>query len=555
MSASLVLRGLGSLGPQDKPTEHASAAGRAASACASPPANLAPLNAAPPCEGSRPGASAIRAAGTSAQRARAAARASRPKLLDLDPPGLGDSSSPGYPPGAALPTRGQGDRGAAASSAATSWQSAPVSFDSLAEGGGAAPGGVGGAHSAPRDARPAGRDQGSPASASRGARRAPPSSVHNPGITRQTRETLAESDKSAGWDADDYASPAGWEDREHWLSLLEAETKAHRDTRADAFAAKARGVRAASRALGKVEREVASDALWYASRATGQRERFDRIRECGKGKVMTVLCTACGVTSERPMTCGHSIACPSCRARKLHKRRGRVSRARAVVLEHAARAGLLRFKRRGGRHSEKLLTLTLPHRVEHDVSQRIEFVFTAWPHFLKAMNAWLRENEETATWLRSAEWTIGSDAQGHPHVHVWFFGPFLPRELLVDWWLVALERVGFPVAGTPIVDVRTIRAGKVDDGSGIVTEVIKYVTKDIVRPGVYVDAETYARVYEAFDARRVQQASSGFIALGTQHVCCPDCDAHRSFLVRVDDGPWRGGLDAQRAHRDAQGPP
>jgi hypothetical protein len=376
------------------------------------------------------------------------------------------------------------------------------------------------------------------------ARRAP-SSVHNPGITRQGRENPEEKD-----------NPAGWEDREHWLGLLEAETRAHREVRARGYASKARAVRSDARELGKGERDVARDALWYASRAKGQRERFDRIRECGAGKLMTVLCTACGVMSERPMTCGHSIACPSCRARKIHKRRGRVARARAIVLEHAARKGLLWRKRRGGRHSEKLVTLTLPHLLEHDVTQRIAFVFDAWPHFLKAMNAWLRENEEAATWLRSAEWTIGSDAQGHPHVHVWFLGPFLPRELLVDWWRDALERVGFPIDEvTPIVDVRAIRAGKVDDGSGIVTEVIKYVTKDIVRPGVYVDAETYARVYEAFDARRVQQASSGFIALGTQHVCCPDCDAHRSFLVRVEAGPWRGSIEAHGAHGDSRGPP
>ena len=212
--------------------------------------------------------------------------------------------------------------------------------------------------------------------------------------------------------------------------------------RARAFEAKARAIRAKARELGKGERDVERDALWYAARARGQRERFDRIRDCGKGKTLTILCTACGVASERLMTCGHSIACPSCRARKIHKLRGRVTKARAAVLEHAARTGLLRFKRRGGRHSEKLVTLTLPHRAEHDVSRRIDFVFRAWPYFLKAMNAWLREHEEQATWLRSAEWTLGADSQGHPHIHVWFLGPFLPREELVAWWREALPGVG-----------------------------------------------------------------------------------------------------------------
>jgi hypothetical protein len=37
----------------------------------------------------------------------------------------------------------------------------------------------------------------------------------------------------------------------------------------------------------------------------------------------------------------------------------------------------------------------------------------------------LRERGERTEWLRSVEWTLGSDKQGPPHIHVWFFGPWL----------------------------------------------------------------------------------------------------------------------------------
>jgi len=199
--------------------------------------------------------------------------------------------------------------------------------------------------------------------------------------------------------------------------------------------------------------------------------------------------------------------------------------------------------RRGGRHSEKLLTLTLPHLPEHGVRQRIELVKSAWPYFLKSLNAYLRERGESAEWLRSVEWTLGSDEQGHPHMHVWFFGPWLPHkpedDQVTAWWRKALVHVGFPRnrLDALMVDLRAVRSGRVDEGGDIVTEVVKYMTKDIVAPGEHVAPETYAKVYEAFDGRRTLQASRGFMALADKPVCCRECGAEASLRVQVAKRP------------------
>ncbi|MGH7295875.1 MAG: hypothetical protein ACRELB_13110 [Polyangiaceae bacterium] len=312
------------------------------------------------------------------------------------------------------------------------------------------------------------------------------------------------------------------------------------------------------------------------SRAKGQRGRFDSVRGCEERTHLQIACTACGLVVEHGVRCRIGIVCVSCRGKIASQRRWQFARARNVVLEGALKRGLFSRSRVGGRHSEKLLTLTLPHLPEHHVRTRIDSVLAAWPYFLKQLNAYLRERGESCEWLRHAEWTIGGDGQGHPHLHVWFFGPFLPHlphdDRVTAWWREALVRSGFHCAGGPlalrealnglVVDLRAVRNGAVDDGGGIVTEVIKYMTKDMVKPGVYVPAETYARVYEAFDGRRPMQASKGFMALGKQEVCCVECGAEKSYLVRLRRegkgetyGPWMGTTEAHRAHALAQGPP
>jgi hypothetical protein len=358
--------------------------------------------------------------------------------------------------------------------------------------------------------------------------------------------------------------------RTAWLADLERETASHREARARGHERAARRNRDLARWAGFSDPYAKDRARWHLARAKGQRERFDNVRECEQRQIMQSLCAACGSLREQNTRCRIGILCRSCRDRRKGRARVRFARARDVVLHEAIRAGVTHPGRPGGAYSEKLFTLTLPHLEEHDVATRIAFVLAAWAYFLKSMNVWLRACDDAGrtVWLRHVEWTAGkSDAGGHPHIHVWFFGPFLPRDLLSQWWREALVRVGFSSEGGSlaqaeilsalIIDIRQVRSGRVDEGHGIVSEVIKYMTKDIIAPGQYVDAGTYARVYEAFDGRRSMQASSGFLALGKADAGCPDCAETRSTVVRflrdaASSPEWRGSIEAKRRLRDAK---
>lgn len=185
--------------------------------------------------------------------------------------------------------------------------------------------------------------------------------------------------------------------------------------------------------------------------------------------------------------------------------------------------GLLRIDRRGGRWSEKLLTLTAPHVVGDTVGERIARVLSAWRLFLKRLNAFLRSiaAHTSSAWFRVFEWTPGNDGKGHPHLHVWFFGPFLEQPMLRDWWATALG------VEDAIVDIK-----EVHDSRGAAQELIKYLTKDIDANGDKIAAELYAEVYMALDEKRLTQASRGFMRLaGTGPLPC-ECGAALPKRVR-----------------------
>jgi hypothetical protein len=164
------------------------------------------------------------------------------------------------------------------------------------------------------------------------------------------------------------------------------------------------------------------------------------------------------------------------------------------------------------RWSEKFITLTAPHPPTDTVTSRIDRVARAFPHLLKQLNAWLSErNAHTASaWLRVHEWTIGSDGLGHPHIHLWFFGPFLQKYLLDDWWRHALNSTG-TIALSVTDSAHTFITNPESQGQ-VAQELIKYLTKDIDACGRKIPPEVYAEVYAAYSQRLATQASSGFKA-------------------------------------------
>jgi hypothetical protein len=327
-----------------------------------------------------------------------------------------------------------------------------------------------------------------------------------------------------------------------------------------------------------------TSARWHRSRARGQRERFDRVQACvsGEGDYITISCGECGhVREERRRGCGAGLACVSCRGRISRRKRAQFASARNAALDGATRAGLLSPSRPGGRWSEKLVTLTAPHvtdqRDDADdgrvIRSRIERVLRAWRTFTLLLNKWLRMQDRggalplcdgrsaRAVWYRSFEWTPASDRLGHPHIHAWFFGPYLPRELVRGWWARGLQSdrawphdgVGPDALDKLVIDVREVRGGA-DAG----LEVIKYMTKDLDADGKRLAPELYAPVYEALDGTRVTQATRGFIALAERHeVFCEECGAaghvnvHAKRQGAASEGADSGAVDTSQCARTA----
>ena len=298
---------------------------------------------------------------------------------------------------------------------------------------------------------------------------------------------------------------------------------------------------------------------WHFARARGHRERFQRVDDCQRVETIEVQCGHCSHTSTRGARCRCALACVSCRGKISHEKRSKLAQNRRAAIDLASRRGLTRTRRQG-RWSEKLVTLTVPHFPELGCIDRIRFVGAAWRWFAKTLNLWLkthpdgghvdRQGHRLVRWFRSLEWTTGAeDEQGHPHVHFWFFGPYLPGGRATDdpkdntirnMWRDAIrkaaqsfdalaERIGparYPrrPAPTPpgfvwrkdisgldqiVCDVRAIRPGKES-----LREVIKYLFKDTGRYGASkLDPETWAQVYEGFDGARTTQGSRGLMQL------------------------------------------
>lgn len=238
-------------------------------------------------------------------------------------------------------------------------------------------------------------------------------------------------------------------------------------------------------------------------------------------------------------SCGSTLLCPHCRARRNARVRGRFVSARLGALTLARRSGALVGH---ARWTEKFLTLTVPHRSGGDVlsaERRVELLADAWD----LLRRWLRREFDAAArgaarahWYAAHEWTEGQDGLGHPHVHVWLLSPYLERARLVAAWRDVLARCGHVWAEGegPIVDLRLARGRDGRPDGSCAKELIKYMTKDL-REGArgFVPPALYARIYVLYDGRRRIQGSRGFIALGESSAAtvCPDCGEVHGFEV------------------------
>jgi hypothetical protein len=348
-----------------------------------------------------------------------------------------------------------------------------------------------------------------------------------------------------------------------WTREVETLTRPYREGRARELAATAAHKRELARRVSEarvqLSRAVAPEAThlpysadienagrWHRQRARGQRERFERVDGCRRFVGVQLLCEACGTFRDEPARCRTALACTSCRGKIAYEKIAKLSRSRQAALRYCAKRGLLRHNRQGGRWSEKLTTLTVPHLQGHDIGGRIGFARECWRRFGRAFRKWLSEHPDNvrkkstgkrteaildphghlySRWLKNHEWTPGDDNRGHPHFHMWFLGPWLPRDLLSTFWRDAMidasrddpgcahmtEEDRARVFQYAIVDVRQCKPGP-----SALREVIKYLFLDLLEGDggrTRLPPEQWAQVYEAFDGTRSTQGSPGLMLL------------------------------------------
>lgn len=383
-----------------------------------------------------------------------------------------------------------------------------------------------------------------------------------------------------------------------WLAGLEratapfrlAKSKAHRVSAAATLKARAAaGTDPAARAKGRTTAE------WHTCRAKGALERFARVVDCGRDTVVASCITGCGVERRALAGCGCGRVCVACRARAARERQARFAEARGSAIGWAVKKQLFRRLRPGGRWSEKLLTLTVPHvtftdrwcfdfyretmkeHLERGGSEehgeayvRIALLLRAWRGFSIRLQKWARAariaHGSRVRWYRAFEWTPGADALGHPHFHVYLLSPFLPVDLVREWWTESLRAV---VGALPpvlnestghrvMVDIKEVRQSpseirrEIIKGNGHALKCFGTGGQDVVRYAdgwtiaehehtdmgrVKAPLEVLARVYEALDAKRLVQAARNFLP-PVLHVC-PFCSGKGTTIVHLERGGVR----------------
>jgi hypothetical protein len=386
-------------------------------------------------------------------------------------------------------------------------------------------------------------------------------------------------------DGDDYAaerraSRAKWlrtlhGQRADWLAQLEATTVIHRRQKARRLTERARelglqrrnewreGGHVARNENGNV-RLVSFDSQWHLSRAKGAIELFQRVESCGSenGYRVNLTCRGCAEKSTITVGCDSHWFCPACRTRRGQEYRLELQAKLGGLTSLASRAGLTarsRRHQRGGRFGARFMTLTLPHR--GNTRERIRNLLRTWPRFWRMLSDELRAKlkgipargvqvpdvradgtlREASLWdlvhyLWVIEWTPGDDGEGHPHLHVWLFSPFIAQDRIEELWRHAYNDVTGSKVERTIVDIRKAS----DDSDAAARELCKYLVKDweVTAGGSKQAApHVYAQAYAELDGRRMRQTSAGFSDFKLAIVkACPCCghEAERGHWARVE---------------------
>lgn len=333
-------------------------------------------------------------------------------------------------------------------------------------------------------------------------------------------------------------------------------------------------------------------AAWHVSRGRGSLERFPRVRDCGlkktnsrRNKAIATCTRSCGLIRKIDLGCCVGRLCLECRAAAATFRKQRLLEAQNRIMKRLRRSGLASKYRGDDRWGAKFFTLTAPHCSVEDiagmrelcesrgigelamtVAARVLLVREAWRYFSIELQKWAKLEVEhvrhraRVAWYRAFEWTPGGDEHGHPHFHVWIVCPYLPQELVREWWGHALERAGLHGASrrSLVVDIRDwtqpihelVKGAKAIKGQR--PDVAQYIEGwsivDTIN-GSRIGPEVAARLYEALDGARLVQTSTRFLARLVD--LCPSCGCHGSTDVRIVS-PEELGLELLAP---ARGPP
>lgn len=381
------------------------------------------------------------------------------------------------------------------------------------------------------------------------------------------------------------------EKRLDWTAQVAQLTEPHRARRARALRARGAALALERRKLFRLSGKVARndrgrpqgaaprESAWHSARADTKERLFEKLADCGEGHTLELICrnSSCAERFTVPLGCGQAFFCPTCRKRRANAFRVDFQRKQLGLVGAAQRAGLMgRYRRRseGGRFSERLVTLTVPHLDEHgqpfNVRERVENLRNTFERFNRLFRDELRaklrglssgitvENSpvglpmprgkaaasdelalfDLVSTLRVFEWTPGSDGLGHPHFHLWVFSPYLADTWLRALWSRAYSDVMQPALFCELL-VLDVRAAHQCEGGSIANELVKYLTKDWHLSGdraKRVAPEVFAELYTLVDGRRTRQSSQGLAHWAVPKAKeCPCCaySSDRSHWARV----------------------
>lgn len=347
---------------------------------------------------------------------------------------------------------------------------------------------------------------------------------------------------------------------------------------------------------------------WHKARAKGQREKFDRVRQCG-ADTMLHRCTACELQGPKiKLSCHNHRLCLGCRLGRIDRFQRRFRDAqkahlqalwndpRKLKMNHQGKGGRLRY---GGVWGEKFLTLTLPHsgHVKDDVRELQSAWTRFWrlltTHVTKDLLAGESDSDVEALlghfrYVRVIEVTHGEDWQGHAHMHLWFVAPFIHQSVLAHLWGEAISQSyknllteaecvrsvdeviealpdgrkryadqlrGYFVTrrgkhGRPLSHVwaPVIDVRKVQSGD-MASELCKYLIKDGERNAKtgkleLLDPELFAMVYAALEGTRAISTSRGLFVVVESACYCQDCG-----------GIFRRWIETSEHKPEPRGPP